>query len=189
MAIPAPPGMQAWVRDITAKVDRVQRELRNSQAGTSGSRTPVSAAQASSVQSSYGATGGEWREVTGAEPLQISGENLITQRVKITVSGVCEGLRSDTAIASANGLMRYTLEAVNVNKVSKVGDARGYRGFGASFNYALGAAVSQISAGSYSEVVLLPAGSYTVRSEYLYRQQGANIAVRWSSRTLLIEPL
>ncbi len=183
----APPGMQQWVRQMDDKVKTLSRVVdRLTGAGTSSYGT-YSSEEASAVTAGQGATPAElWYRIFDNGPaVRVSGP---ARRVKVTVSAMIEAVRTGTGPVSAIGAMRPTLAREAVLASSQVVDNPYDGALVFPFTYPSGPSVPQMFMASFSKYLQIPEGTYTVHSEYIYRQYTENVRVRWSQRSILVEP-
>jgi hypothetical protein len=188
MSVSAPPGMMQWVRSVDRRLDAAERaRALFTGSGTPDLRPSYTDEDSSALTSQQGASSTPlWSRLTTTGPaIQLDGP---ARRVKVTVTAMVEGIRTDLNPASAVGVLKIEGMDADVPNASTLGDGPSKGGLVTSFVYPAGVTIQQQDMRSYSQVLMVPDGPYTVRSEYLYRHQTGNIRIRWSLRSMMVEP-
>lgn len=189
MVVPAPPGMQPWVRDVDAQLRLLKSRLTALEGATSASRYMAvdSFAPDTIVESDEGISPA-WLRVMQSRSPQVSVLSS-TGRVRVSVSAVTEAICAVGAQANASAIMRHTFTPPDALIAMYAPDARLRGGLMTNFNYSAGMTGETADCSTYSTVLYLPDGRYSIGSEFLYYHWADNIHIRWSQCSITAEPI
>lgn len=188
--VDGPPELQPFIRDTERALQQQGRDIDIIQSDLERAlekrRTAHAPSDGFSVPSVSGAPYNVWRKM-----IPNIGPNLVVStrtgliRVTITCNMLASPLTSNTAVS---GAMCVSINAPFDSSTNL--EAEAFKGYVGSFDYPVmpsGSLTGQ--AGSRSRILNLAPGTYTLRSEYLYKNLTDNTNIVFQERTLTAEPL
>lgn len=185
--VPAPPGMQPWIREVNRRLDTQERLTTRLGASSPSARTSGFASTTTVLDSPTGQTAGWITIPTESTPSVTVFAS--TGQLKITVSAYMQSNWNGAAAAAAGMVMRFRLAENNQLGVGTIPDTFKGDGVQRTFKFAPGDIAYEEACLSFSTVLAVGKQQYTVRSEYLYNHLTNGITVRWAQRSLIAEPI
>lgn len=188
--VDGPPELQPFIRETERTLGQQARDLISAQRDVERAlqkrRSVYAPSDGYTVAAVSGAPYGVWRKLIpniGPNVVVSTRSGLI--RVTISCNMLSSFLSAGTAVMGAMCISVNTPFDASTDLESEA-----FKGYMGSFDYpTMPAGPLSGQAGSRSRILNLPPGTYTLRSEYLYKNVTNNANAIFQERTLTAEPL